>query len=299
MNMSQIAIVANPVSGSGRSRTVAKTLEEELMKAGLDTRLIWTEPRDSATWLDAAAEGASVMLVVGGDGTVRLVADGAERMGIPLWQVPCGTENLLARSLGMSADVSTILTAIDRGQVARLDLARANGTPCLLMATCGFDAAVVHDLAGRRGKTIRHWNYLPCMFRQFVRWSPVNMTLELDGSTVRRDVPGWCFICNCKEYGARFNPAPDADMTDGLLDVLFLPTGTRWQLLQWMHRVRRGRYLGSRGVLFARAKHVRLQIEPAAAWQVDGDRPPEQAIPVSDHLEVICHSAKLPILLPG
>ena len=138
--MPHVAIIANPVSGSGRTRAVAGQLDAQLQESGFETRLAWTELADAVTWLDPVLEDASTMLVVGGDGTVRMVADAAVRTRTPLWQVPCGTENLLARSLGMNSDFASIEQALRRNQSRYLDMARANGTTCLLMASAGLDA---------------------------------------------------------------------------------------------------------------------------------------------------------------
>lgn len=297
--MTDVAIIANPVSGSGRSRAVAERLDAQLQESGFESRLAWTELGDQAAWLDPVLEDASTMLVVGGDGTVRMVADAAVRTRTPLWQVPCGTENLLARSLGMNSDFASIEQALRRNQSRYLDMARANGTTCLLMASAGLDADVVHDLASRRGRSIRHWHYLPCIARQLIRWRPLPMTLHMDGRTVRTEEPGWCIVCNCREYGGRFNPAPDADMTDGLLDVVFLPASSRWQAVRWMSRTRRGSHLQEPGAFHGQARQVQLDFGVEAPWQVDGDRPPEAASPITRRVEISLEPACLPVLLPA
>jgi len=297
-DMSHVAVIANPVSGAGHSKAVAGALAQRLRGDGYEVVEVPTRLEDARSWLDPALEEASAALVVGGDGTVRLVAESVVRTETPTWQVPCGTENLLARTLGMSADYSAICSAMEQGQVEQLDVARANGVICLLMASCGFDAAVVHDLASRRRKSIRHWHYLPCILRQLWRWRPVSMTLKLDGRMVREHEAGWCFICNSAEYGARFNPAPDADMTDGLLDVVFLPTRSRFQVLRWMHRARRGDHLRFQGSLHARANHVQLEFEPDCPWQVDGDPPAGRDKNEESRLDVQCLPGRFSALLP-
>ena len=125
------------------------------------------------------------------------------------------------------------------------------------------------------------------------------MTLHLDGKAVRSEEPGWCIVCNCSEYGGRFNPAPDADMTDGLLDVVFLPASSRWQAVRWMSRARRGSHLQEPGAFQGQGRHVLLEFGVEASWQVDGDRPPEAASPITRRVEIGLEPACLPVLLPA
>lgn len=296
--MHHVTIIANPVSGSGRSRETARDLAERLRGRGHEVREVATELGDSRQWLDPVLDGSGAALVVGGDGTLRLVAESLLRCSVPVWQVPCGTENLFARAMGMTAQEALVHDAITAGRVRAMDVARVNGTLSLLMASVGFDAAVVHDLSSRRGASISHWSYLPCILRQLVRWRPTTMSVQLDGLNVLEGEAGWCFICNSREYGARFDPAPEADMADGLLDVVFLPTRSRRQVLSWMARTRSGRHLGRDGVLHATANSVRVECTPAMPWQVDGDVPPESAGPVTDRIDMECLPGALSVLLP-
>ena len=296
--MPRVAVIANPVSGSGRARAVAEDLVCRLQAGGHDVEHVPTELSDPAGWLDPVLVEATTALVVGGDGTVRLAAESLVRSGTPVWQVPCGTENLLARSLGMSGDYESILAAIEHGEIRSLDVARVNGMICLLMASCGFDAAVVHDLSRRRGDSIRHWHYIPCIVRRLLKWKPTVMTLTLDDEIVREHESGWCFVCNCREYGGGFNPAPHAEMSDGLLDVVFLPTRSRIQVLSWMHRTRRGRHLEDPGVLHARARSIRVDISTDSFWQLDGDPPPHPLHGTASRLQIECLPDAVNALLP-
>ena len=299
LDMQDVTLIANPVSGSGRSRETVRSLSEGLRGRGYEVREVWTELSDLRSWLDPVLGQTDAALVVGGDGTLRMVAESLVRCAVPCWQVPCGTENLFARGLGMSADEAAIHSALDSGRVRALDAVRANGSLALLMASVGFDAAVVHDLSSRRSGTISHWTYLPCILRQLAHWRPTRMSLSLDDLTVLDGESGWCFVCNSREYGARFDPAPQADMSDGLLDVVFLPTRSRAQVLAWMARARSGRHLERDGVLHARAQRVRLEFDAPVPWQLDGDMPPTDSPSIVDSLSLECLPGVLPVLVPS
>ncbi|MCH2148819.1 MAG: hypothetical protein MK095_05235 [Phycisphaerales bacterium] len=297
--MAAVLLVFNPISGAGRSMRAAAALESSLVEAGHGVTQLSSSLESTVQWLDPILQTHDVVLAIGGDGTVRMVAEGAHRTGTPLYQVPMGTENLFARAMGMTSDHESIVSAINAWRVHRFDMARANGEPCLLMASCGFDAAVVHDLAARRSGPISHWSYLPSILRQWLRWQPVPMHVTVDGACIQAEHVGLCFVCNSREYGGRFNPAPAASMDDGLLDVVLLPTRSRWGVLRWMMKARKGRHVDDTRLVHAQGHSVQIMFGSTMRWQVDGDRPPESARHVGMGLEVILEPAALPVLLPS
>ncbi|MBM44595.1 MAG: hypothetical protein CMJ36_06260 [Phycisphaerae bacterium] len=297
--MSRIALIANPISGSGSSRARAEALQQELEHVGHEVVLTWTRLEPCAQWLDPVLQDVDVAVVAGGDGTVRLVAESAIETRTPIYQVPTGTENLFARALGHSGEAGDVIRAIEAADVCLLDVADANGTTSILMTSCGFDAAVVQDLASRRTGPISHWTYLPSMLRQLWSWKPVPVGIMVDGEGVGSDQPGLCFVCNCREYGGGFNPAPDARMDDGLLDIVFLPTRSRLGLLRWMWKARRGTHLASTRALHARGRRIVLEPASPVPWQVDGDCPAESATPLTQRVTIEVRSGVLPVLRPA
>jgi len=297
--MPSIALIANPISGSGTSRDRAEELRQELELVGHDVVLLWTRLEPLEDWLDPVLEEVDFAVVAGGDGTVRLVAGGAIRTATPLYQVPAGTENLFARAMGFSGSAGDVIAAIEAGHVRSLDIADANGTSAILMASCGFDAAVVHDLASRRTGPITHLTYLPCMLRQLWKWKPVPIRVMVDGESIVDEESGLCFVCNCSEYGGRFNPAPEASMDDGVLDLVFLPTRSRLGLLKWMWKARRGTHLSTRGAIHARGRVIVLEPSSPIPWQVDGDCPPETSAPLTQRVTIQVQPGVLPVLQPA
>ena len=88
-------------------------------------------------------------------------------------------------------------------------------------------------------------------------------------------------------------------MDDGLLDVVLLPTRSRWGVLRWMMKARKGRHVDDTRLVHARGCSVQITWESGVLWQVDGDRPPEAAQSVDVGLEVVLEPAALPVLLPN
>jgi len=278
-------VLYNPISGRGIACQLAGEISEALLKAQVDVEFLPTQEVDPKQWLAPKLQAKpDAVVVVGGDGTLRLVASALLNSGIPVYHAASGTENLFAKSMSMSSSPVDVIAAVLGGESSVIDTATANGSFMLLMASVGFDAAVVADLANHRGSSITHFSYLiPCI-RQFLRWNPPTISIRVDGEEMVTGQRGWAVVANSKAYARGLNPAKDADMTDGLLDVVFLPVTGRIRLLQWVRRLRNGTHLQHSHAMCTRGTSVHVQTQSPAVWQIDGD-------PIGETTEMRCSIA--------
>jgi len=270
MANASLLILFNPVSGGGRAEQAAGCLAETLRGAGHKTVVTPTRREPGDGWLDERITDTAVLVILGGDGAVRAVAGAAIRTKTPLYHVPYGTANLFAREFGMDRRPATLLQALDRFDVRWVDVGEVNGEPFVLMASVGFDADVVHDLAARRGASISFLSYAGPLLSQLRQWNPSSLSVKIDGRPVELDPParGTVIVANAPCYAFGLNPAPDADMTDGLLDVIILPMATRRSVLTWMLKLRLGR---RSGVKVRRGAVIEIRCVDPQRLQLDGD----------------------------
>ena len=223
-------------------------------------------------WLAGRLEDAGALLVAGGDGAVQSAAAAAIRTRTPLYQLPYGTENLFAREFGMDRQPTTLLRALRRREVRWVDAADVNGRRFLLMASVGYDAEVVSDLTARRRRSISHWTYLGPMLRQLLLWRPPRLSIAVDGRTLDlRTGRGQVIVANCRQYMWRLDPARRADMSDGLLDVVYMPTRTAADVVAWSIRCSRGTHLAHPSLVYETGRSVRIACDPPRRIQIDGD----------------------------
>ena len=153
-----VVISMNPKSGATDQRAVVEKLTASLTEHGFEVLLL----TDVAEMIEVVGQhfGERLRCVVaaGGDGTISLLANELPE-NTPLAILPLGTENLLAKYLGISAEPVALANMIVAGDCRQLDVGRANGKLFLVMASCGFDADVVHRLHSNRQGHIRHWSY--------------------------------------------------------------------------------------------------------------------------------------------
>ncbi|MEU8431475.1 diacylglycerol kinase family protein [Streptomyces sp. NPDC029216] len=179
-----------------------------------------------------AEEDTALVVVCGGDGTVRACADLLAGTGIPLAVAPCGTGNLLARNLQLPADPAAALEAALSGETARIDVGRVRGdgfgsARFTVMAGAGFDAAMVGD-ASERVKERLGWAAYVLSAVRHLGDPRMRLSIRLDGGPVRERRARMVVIGNVGSLQGGLPLLPDARPDSGRLEVVLLdPRGAR------------------------------------------------------------------------
>ncbi|MFG2430818.1 diacylglycerol kinase family protein [Streptomyces sp. NPDC048590] len=174
----------------------------------------------------AVEQGAALVVVCGGDGTVRAAAEALAGTGIPLAVVPCGTGNLLARNLGLPVNPEDALAVALTGTPHRIDLGRIEGDGMdpahfTVMSGAGLDAAMLESTSDR-AKAVLGWPaYVMAGLRE-LRAPRMRLTVAVDGAPPLRRTARMVLLANTGKVqgGAALVPAARPD--DGLLDLLIL-----------------------------------------------------------------------------
>ena len=266
----------------------------------------WADPLFYETTVDdlgdlatraALEEKVDAVLVAGGDGTVRAVAEALTSTGIPLTIVPSGTGNLLARNLNLPLDdADAMIRATFDGKVHATDtgiarIRRADGTVeehgFVVMAGMGLDAAMIQNTRPELKKSVGWVAYVDGAARSLVNAKPFRVMYQLDGHGHRlhsAKVQSVLFA-NCGALPGGVALIPDASIADGVLDVAVIqPTGPFgwlgvWRKIWWdnsvLRRFRAGRRVLERrrdsSVRYLRGSGIELATAPAQPIELDGD----------------------------
>lgn len=270
----RVVILYNPASGRGKSQFAVDACARSLRQLGLEPMPMavgsgkgHATPRD----IDLAAESARLLVLVGGDGTVHHTLPLAIRTRLPIYHVPFGTENLFAREFGMSPSIDRLVAAIRTWNVRTIDTATCNQRPFVLMASLGFDANIVARVAQARRGTVHRLHYVAHALRELFAPTFADVTAFADGQELFSKQRGVIVIANSRQYAARLDPAPTADMTDALLDIVYLPLASRLDFAALGLRALLNAHRSAPGVMVARASHVRLMSNAPVAIQLDGE----------------------------
>lgn len=271
----RVALLVNARSGRGRAGRLGASAAEALSRAGHDAALVAVGPGSGGHDAASAIDGASLAVVVGGDGTVNHLLESLAALGIPLYHLPTGNENLLAREFGMSASVPRLLAAVERNRVVRTDLARCNGRPFALMASVGPDAGVIHRLDAVRTRAIGHSAYFRPVLGELIRPRLARLTVTVDGEPIVEARRGFVVVANSRHYGLRIDPCPMADIADGLLDTVFFPASTAAGALAWMLAARCRVQFMFPSCRVARGRRIEVSADDTdAPCQIDGETGP-------------------------
>ncbi|MGQ0633863.1 MAG: diacylglycerol/lipid kinase family protein [Planctomycetaceae bacterium] len=263
-----VAIQRNPGSGVGASRALLGDLIRELRGRGIHVRLF--RHRDRLARFVAAndPETRLGLVAAGGDGTVR---DLLNRFpGIPLAILPMGTENLLARYLGIPASGATVARLIDEGQLRTLDLGLIADRRFAVMASVGFDAEVVRRVHEARSGHISHAAYIQPILDSLRTYDYPRLRVWIDDAP-RPEEASLVEVVNLPAYALGLPVARSASGHDGRLDLRLFEQGSAFQMMRYLCNVALGTHETLPDVKSLAARRVRIESSRRAPVQADGD----------------------------
>lgn len=225
MAQRQALLVVNPVAGTRSKRGLHEIVAERLAGSDIAVTTKFTEGQGHASALAASAvrDGFNLVVAAGGDGTVNEVANTLSGTVVPLGIIPLGSGNGLARSLGIPQDIGEAINIIERNNVVRCDRGLVNGLPFYCTFGVGFDAAVSEKFATmkRRGRT----TYVRSVLREFLNYKSQPYAISIGGKVITERA-FLIAVCNASQYGNNAYIAPQAKLSDGLLDLIVIHDGS-------------------------------------------------------------------------
>ena len=326
---SQVLIAANPKSGAGPSAQRVAELQAAITAAGFscDTEHSLNSLRRRALELDARGELRAVVSA-GGDGTAEALANLLPGH-IPLLLFPLGTENLLAKHWRITGDVQQACAILRSDRRIAMDVGSANGKLFLVMLSCGFDADVVQRMHAIRAGHISRWSYARPIWGSLLNYRFPQLGWSIDPPQPVVDGPmpqgqsglpppptqslppgqslppsqsrtaAWLFVFNVPRYAAALDFCPQADPTDGLLDVCSFQRSGLASGVGYLTRLWLGSHQQMRDFAHVRCRHLEIPAPVdhngqsiSVPFQVDGD--PGGVLPLS--VEVL--PGRLTLLVP-
>lgn len=219
--MKKAVFIVNPISGTQSKELILNLLKEKMDKDRYVWEVMYTERAGHAVELAAnsAQSGADIVVAIGGDGTINEVGRSLIHTNTALGIIPCGSGNGLARHLHISLDPKKAIEILNEGHIDTIDYGKINNKEFFCTCGVGFDAFVSLKFAhaGKRGLL----TYLEKTLQESLKYQPE--TYELETEDGRLEYKAFLIACgNASQYGNNAYIAPQATLTDGLLDVTIL-----------------------------------------------------------------------------
>ncbi len=294
---SRIALIVNPTSGKGAGAAMGEQTARLLRTAGHE--VIDVSAASYALARAAAATalsgGADTLVVVGGDGMVHLGVNLCAGTPVRLGVVAAGTGNDFARDLGLPVrDPSAAVRVIHAGVTRAVDAGKvtdAGGQTRWFggVLGAGFDAVVAARAARMRWPR-GPMRYNLAIVRELPVFRAIPYVVDLDGERLQTRAM-LVAVANTTSFGGGMTVCPDADVSDGLFDVLIVHELSIVAFLRVFPRVFSGTHVGHPAVDIRRARRVRLEAHGIHA-QADGE--PVAVLPLD--IEVV--PAALQVAVP-
>lgn len=286
--------IFNPFSGHNARdpRTLRRTLDF-IAAHRLDATLVVTAHPGHATDLarQAVAEGCSVVVAVGGDGTMNEVAQALVGTAATLGLVPCGSGNGLARCLGIVGRGRDPFATLRDGQPRLIDTGLAAGRPFFNVMGLGFDA----DISARFARLPRRGlqAYVRTTLAAWREFRPLRVTIRTAASSLATEAL-MVTVANSNQYGNDCYIAPGALVDDGRLDLTVIRPVSFWAALPLARRLFAGQLDGSAHV--HRLQADRFTIERPVPGLIHTDGEPHEA---GATVEVAVQAQSLRVLAPA
>ena len=272
----QAKLIANP--GAGMPEETPKQLElaaRYLQGHGIEVNVALAKPKEEATPLakQAVKEGYDMVIAMGGDGTLEAVLRGMVGRKTPMGIIPTGTQNNIAKSLGIPTDMEEACALIASRHVRKLDVGQVkvkNGKKLFFfeLTAIGLVAALypkANKLAdGKLSKlkdvalTLIHQEPDPEVF------------LTLDDESKIKIKTMLVVVSNAPMFGANFLVAPDASVKDGFLDISVYPGFSKTELLAYYAQIRAEGFSANEKVQRYRASKLEIKTSPKMEVMADG-----------------------------
>lgn len=278
-----ICYIENPASGLRAKKPIGQAFADYLTSHGYSLRRVTTKSLDHAQEIARQASSDSdckLVVAIGGDGTIREVAQGLSNSDTILLMLPGGTENLLASEFGIDDKLSTAIRIFKEGVVKHLDLGVIGDSCFTSIASFGFDAHIVKLVNFGRSGNISYFSYVKPFWQTFWHYRPPLLEVAIDGKTVFSDY-GMVFVGNISRYATGLRILSKADCSDGRIDVCACRYKSRWRLLLHFIAIFFGLHLKSKSVFYAKADRVTISSPKSVPTEIDGDPGPDLPLEIS------------------
>ncbi len=271
-----IKVIVNPQANHGQAAALIPAVRQAAVHWN-NAEVLVTTHYGQATEMAAEFIGVDGVIVVGGDGSIFEVVNGlaaAGRLDTVLGIIPAGSGNDFAKAIGMPRDFKAAVSVIGQGKTRSIDLGAADGRVFTNSLAVGFDARVAH-LANEIKEETRQSGirlYLTALWRiMFGDYYCHDVRLRLnDGEWVEKKIL-LAAINNGSTYGGGFKITPDADNTDGWLDVCVIDALPRRQVFWRLPFAIAGRHKWMKQASFYRVTSVDIQSDAPLPAALDGE----------------------------
>jgi YegS/Rv2252/BmrU family lipid kinase len=264
-------LIVNPSSGAGRGAELLPEVERQMRARGLDFGTVVT--RNLEHGIDAArgaVERGELPVVMSGDGLIGQIGGALAGSEATMGIIPGGRGNDFARVLGISDQPAEAVALLAQGPRRKVDVGEVNGGRFLGIASIGFES--IANRIANESSVPGGLVYLYAGLRTLATWKPATFTVTL-GQEDSFSFSGYSVqVANSRAFGGGFFIAPEAELDDGLFDVVAIGHSGKLTFLSALPKAKKGTHLEQEQVSVRRAAEVEVEADRPFAVYADGER---------------------------
>ncbi len=222
MTKQSIHFIINPISGTGKQVNIEEKIKLEIDSLKFDTFLHYTAHKGHATELaqQLVSENATIVVAVGGDGTVNEVAQALLYNPTILGIIPTGSGNGLARHLGIPQQVQKSLRLLNTLNTREIDSCKANDQFFINVSGIGYDAHISHCFAKERIRGMK--TYVKLILSEWWSYKVKHYKILVNGEQLLNDEAVQVSFANGTQFGNNVIISPESIDNDGELELCIL-----------------------------------------------------------------------------
>lgn len=262
----KILFVINPGSGEGELSFPA-LIREHFKSSEVDAVLYELPKKCAPSQLKSIIEeaGADRVAAVGGDGTLKLVAECLIGTNTPIAIIPAGSANGMAKELGIPLEAEEALDIAYKGNPKKIHAVKVNGELCIHLADIGFNAYIVKKFSSldRRGM----WGYTKAAWSALWNHRKMDVEFAIEGKTIRSEA-AMVVIANATMYGTGLKINPEGKLDDGLFEIVLVKKYSVMEILK-MRFTKMA--LNPKNIELFQTTKLKIKTKHKAHFQVDGE----------------------------
>ncbi|MEQ1677695.1 MAG: diacylglycerol kinase family protein [Chitinophagaceae bacterium] len=283
----RLLYIINPISGTRTKRDLQQLIEKRTSTENIPFQVFPSVASGDYSFLlpIIAEQKITDVVIAGGDGTVSQVVNSLMNCNVNFGIIPCGSGNGLANAANIPKQPAKALELLFSGKPSLTDGFYINNQFACMLCGLGFDAKVAHAFAEQphRGLT----TYVKQVVKNFFSAKPYQFELQLGDNKLQVDA-FFISIANSNQFGNNFTIAPQASLTDGLLDIVIVTNQGKLSLLLQVFKQIRGKNkllaesvtvdkkiypdgAAGRGIIYFQTEKLLIRNIAQAPLHIDGD----------------------------
>ena len=274
----KILFFINPISGTISKLHLEKTIIKKCNENDVSFEILFTARDGNYSFLRDKIHGESIsdIVICGGDGSLRSIIAAILNIKVNVGIIPLGSGNGLAFTAKIPKQIDKAFEIIFNGKKQCIDAFLVNGALSCMLCGIGLDAQVAHDFSLQKKRGLS--TYIQQTFKNFISAKAYFFEVKTGETKFKAEAYFIC-IANSNQFGNNFKIAPEARLSDGLLDVIVVKKMSKpkivWSVFKHMQSGKisdvKEKDFHKKDILYFQTKNIEIINSQMAPLHIDGD----------------------------